>query len=165
MSKLSEITIPSGVTTSAELTALETANVTADWEAGTGTTTSLISPANVNSAISSYPTWDYVSAATTISSNSISTFTHGLGAAPSSVQIDLVCTVANNGYVVGDRLTSAGSQLQASSNRGYVIMIPNNSTTEIKIISLYVNRIPRADGGAEVDAYFSQWDYIVKAKL
>jgi len=51
MSLLSEITTPSGVTTSAELTALETVNVTADWEAGTGTTQSLVSPANVKSAI------------------------------------------------------------------------------------------------------------------
>jgi hypothetical protein len=165
MSKLSEIIIPSGVATAAELTALETANVTADWETGTGTTDSLISPADVKSAILSHPTWDYVSNQTTISSNSTATFTHGLGVAPSFVQIDLVCKTANNGYSVGDRLMSGGSQLQASSNRGYVLMIPNNNTTEIKIVTLGTNRIPTAAGNAEVDAYWSHWDVVVRAKL
>jgi hypothetical protein len=139
------------------------------WNAGTGTTESLVSPLKIRSSVVNYvdsiPTWDYISNQTTITANSTATFTHGLGAAPSLIQLDLVCKTANNGYSVGDRLMSGGSQLQASSNRGYVLMIPNNNTTEIKIVTLGTNRIPNAAGNAEVNALWTQWDAIIKAKL
>jgi hypothetical protein len=155
--------------TSGTQTGLLGDQATSAWQAGTGTTESLVSPLKIRSSVVNYvdsrPNWGYVSAPTTLTQYSSKTFTHGLGVAPTSVECEFVCTVANYGYVVGDRLTGGGSQLQASSNRGYVIMIPNNSTTEIKIISLFVNRIPKANGSGEIDAHWNQWDCIVKAKV
>ena len=138
------------------------------WNAGTGTTESLVSPLKIRSSVVNYvdsiPSWGYISSATTLSSNSTSTFTHGLGAAPSFVQIDFVCKTANNGYSVGDKIMSAGSQLLANDNRGLHVLIPSGNTTQVKIMTLNQLRFSNTSGG-EDGMLFTQWDAIIKAKL
>lgn len=141
---------------------------TSVWQAGTGTTESLVSPEKIRASLVTYigslPLWSYTSSQTTLSGNSTATFTHGLGSAPTSVECDLVCKTANNGYVAGDRLMSVGSQLLAASNRGFQILIPNNSTTQIKIMTLQTLRFSNTSG-SEVGLSFTQWDVVVKARL
>ena len=141
---------------------------TSVWEAGTGTTESLVSPEKIRASLVTYigssPFWSYTSSQTTLSSNSTSTFTHGLGSAPSLVQIDFVCKTANNGYSVGDKIMSAGSQLLASDNRGIHVLIPNGNTTQVKILTLNQLRFSNTSGG-EAGMLFTQWDVIIKAKL
>ena len=141
---------------------------TSVWQAGTGTTESLVSPEKIRASLVTYigslPLWSYTSSQTTLSGNSTATFTHGLGSAPTSVECDLVCKTANNGYVAGDRLMSVGSQLLAAANRGFQILIPNNSTTQIKIMTLQTLRFSNTSG-SEVGLSFTQWDVVVKARL
>ena len=155
------------VTTAGSQTGLLGDQATGTWQAGTGTTESLVSPAKIKAAILSLSpndTWGYTSSQTTLSSNSSKTFTHGLGAAPTSVEVDFVCSSANSGYAAGDKITGVGSQLQAASNRGFQILIPNGNTTQIKLITLNQLRFASATG-SEVALLFSQWKAVVKAKL
>ena len=155
------------VTTAGSQTGLLGDQATSAWQAGTGTTESLVSPAKIKAAILSLSpndTWGYTSSATALSSNSSATFTHGLGAAPTSVEVDFVCSSANNGYAAGDRITGVGSQLQAASNRGFQILIPNGNTTQIKLITLQQLRFASATG-SEVALLFTQWNAVVKARL
>jgi len=152
------------VTTAGSQTGLLGDQATGTWQAGTGTTESLVSPAKIKAAIESLsPTWGYTSSATTLSSNSSTTFTHGLGAAPTSVEVDFVCSSANNGYAAGDKITGVGSQLQAATNRGFQILIPNGNTTQIKLITLQQLRFASATG-SEAALLFSQWNAVVKAR-
>lgn len=158
--------VTSSIQTQVDAKAANTTQATAVWETGTATTETIVSPANVKAAIVSLSPagWGYTSAATTLSSNSVATFTHSLGAAPTSVEVDFVCSTANNGYVVGDRITGVGSQLQASTNRGFQILIQNGNTTEVKLITLGTLRFASATG-SEVGLSFAQWDAVVKASL
>ena len=138
------------------------------WNTGTGTTESLVSPQKIRSSVVNYvdsvPNWGYISSATTLSGNSTTTFTHGLGAAPSFVQIDFVCKTANNGYSVGDKIMSAGSQLVTGANRGIHVLIPSGNTTQIKIMTLQQLRFSNTSNN-EVAMLYTQWDAIIKAKL
>ena len=85
------------------------------------------------SSVVATPTgWEYSSADTTLSIGSSTTFTHGLGAAPSQVQLDLKCILAAGGYTAGDVIKN----LQ-SANTGVTptqIMIDNGSTTQVRVL-------------------------------
>jgi hypothetical protein len=69
------------------------------WEAGTGTTESLVSPAKVKAAINKTK---FLSSDQTITTAGSVTVAHGLGVVPSVVYIELECTTAEYGYSVGD---------------------------------------------------------------
>ena len=85
---------------------------TATWEAGSGTTESLVSPAKVRAAI------DTVSAAKVWRSSDITSWTNGstytishtLGVIPINVVYQFVCTVAHSGADVGDVVLLHGGE-------------------------------------------------------
>jgi hypothetical protein len=85
---------------------------TATWEAGSGTTESLVSPAKVRAAI------DTVSAAKVWRSSDITSWTNGstytishtLGVSPINVVYQFVCTVAHSGADVGDVVLLHGGE-------------------------------------------------------
>ena len=69
------------------------------WQAGTGTTESLVSPAKIKAAIVGSR---YKSSAQTITSGGLLTLAHGLSETPSSVNAELTCTTSDGGYSIGD---------------------------------------------------------------
>jgi hypothetical protein len=89
---------------------------TATWEAGSGTTESLVSPAKVKAAI------DTVSAAKVWRSSDITSWTNGstytishtLGVSPINVVYQFVCTVAHHGATVGDVVLLHGGERYAN---------------------------------------------------
>ena len=101
----------------------------ATWEAGTSTTDSLVSPAKVKAAVYAFAGWDYESAQTSYTNGSKLTFTHNLGVNSPIMQFDFVCTVANNGYSVGDAITI--SQFNPTSNRGFLVVHVDSNTKDV----------------------------------
>ncbi|MFT6460174.1 hypothetical protein [Pseudophaeobacter arcticus] len=107
--------------------------------------------------------WDYTSPATALSLGA-STFLHGLGAAPTKLEFDLVCTVDNNGYVVGDRIVGVSSSVMTASGRGLLSFVPTGSTSSVKVVIGSALRFVNTSGG-EADLPFTSWQFILKASL
>lgn len=61
--------------------------------------------------------------------NTITTFTHGLGAVPSRVEIYAICTTANRGYVVDDKIQLPPHYW--SANGGHVVAI---TSADVRVI-------------------------------
>jgi hypothetical protein len=93
-----------------------------------------------------------------------STFLHGLGAAPTKLEFDLVCTVDNNGYVVGDRIVGVSSSVMTASGRGLLSFVPTGSTSSVKVVIGSALRFVNTSGG-EADLPFTSWQFILKASL
>ena len=102
---------------------------TSAWEAGTSTTESLVSPAKVKAAVDAFAGWYYESAQTSYTNGSKLTFTHNLGVNSPIMQFDFVCTVANNGYSVGDAITI--SPFNPTSNRGFLVVHVDSNTKDV----------------------------------
>ena len=85
------------------------------WEAGTGTTESLVSPAKIKAAIVGSR---YKSSAQTITSGGLLTLAHGLSETPSSVNVELTCTTDDAGYSIGDVIL-ADLNSSSSANTRY----------------------------------------------
>jgi len=91
------------VTTAGSQTGLLGDQATGSWQAGTGTTESLVSPAKIKAAIlalsdSSAPDFTTQVAFT----STVTSASHGLGAVPSRWEVKIVCTSTDLGYAVGD---------------------------------------------------------------
>jgi|8_EtaG_2_1085327.scaffolds.fasta_scaffold00274_32 hypothetical protein len=92
------------VTTAGSQTGLLGDQATGTWQAGTGTTESLVSPAKIKAAIialysaASGPDFTTQVAFT----SSVTSAAHGLGAVPSRWEVKIVCTSTDLGYAVGD---------------------------------------------------------------
>ena len=101
---------------------------TGTWQAGTGTTESLVSPAKIKAAIlalaSTAPDFTFQTGFT----NSVTAASHTLGALPSQWEVYIVCTSANLGYAVGDviRLTSHN---EGSGGRGTTVSANSTQIT------------------------------------
>lgn len=62
----------------------------------------------------------------------VMSYTHGLGVAPASAELELVCLTADMGYSVGDIITGAGS---ANAANEYLPISVKKNTTAISSIS------------------------------
>jgi hypothetical protein len=104
--------VTSGIQAQLDAKYVSTTQATATWEAGSGTTESLVSPAKVKAAI------DTVSAAKVWRSSDITSWTNGstytishtLGVSPINVVYQFVCTVAHYGAEVGDVVLLDGGE-------------------------------------------------------
>jgi len=105
---------------------------TATWEAGTGTTESLVSPAKVKAAILANTSGVQKYIGTPLSSWSVNAnyaFAHNLGTTPSNVTVCLTAKTANNGFSSGD-VIMPGSGYRYS---GWGIFINKVTTSSVQL--------------------------------
>ncbi len=147
------------VTTAGSQTGLLGDQATSAWQAGTGTTESLVSPAKIKAAIvalsySSAP--DYTSQ--TAFTNNVTSVSHGLGALPSRWEVNIVCTSTNLGYAVGDviRITSHN---EGSGLRGTTV---SANATQITVAGSSVFLQPKTATGVTALTN-SKWNLIFEA--
>ena len=78
----------------------------AAWENGVGTTESLVSPAKVKAAVAANSplSESFTTSGQTITSGGLLTLAHGMASEPKLVQAFLVCTEAEDGYSIGDKI-------------------------------------------------------------
>lgn len=163
--------LPSGTTGRAVLasatqatakTALGVPDVIDEDSFATDSATRPPSQQSTKSYVDTRPTWDYVSAATTILPNTVLTFAHGLGVAPSAITVDAICVGAGRGFSVGDVIHDVKNIDGAGSNRSVVKYVPGGNTTQIKVALGATLFVLHPDGTlADVAATFK---IIVKAK-
>lgn len=110
-----EINYVSGVTsaiqTQLDAKAANTTQDQATWEAGTGTTETVVSPAKVKAAIealapASFPAPDFTSESgpNFPAAGSLTSLAHGLGATPSFFVAYAVCVTTGSGFTAGDKV-------------------------------------------------------------
>ena len=131
-------------TTAGTTTGLLGDQTTATWQAGTGTTESLVSPAKVRASVDTAHAarvWRS-SDVTSWSNGSTYTISHPLGVRPYSVQYELECKVADRGAQVGDIVLLYGGERYAD----WGIQTTNLTSTNITY-SFYNNGLIFRDKG------------------
>jgi hypothetical protein len=140
----------------------------ATWDAGISTTETLISPAKLAAAVggTSPISKEYISPSKTLISGGVITLTHGLGEIPKIIQYLGVCTVAQNGYAIGDIVDLTNYVARGTGGTVANGLASKLSTTTIEIrvgssSALYygINFSSGGSGGLSVP----NWDLIVKA--
>lgn len=107
--------------------------------------------------------WQYNSPETTMTATSSTTFTHGLGAAPTKFLMEWICKTAELNYSVGDSIVNdyVGSQF----TEGALIVKETGNTTTFKVI--VANSIRARDkntlSNATID--LTKWKLIMRANL
>lgn len=125
----------------------------------TNNNTTLPTCAAVISYVESNP-WRYTSANQTITSGSLLTLAHSLGAKPTEVQVSLVCTTAQSPYAVGDELpctdfSASGVQYGATASA---------DATNIKVRTGAGGHILINDSGVGITLTNGSWRYVVRAR-
>jgi hypothetical protein len=108
----------------------------------------------------------YTSANQTITNNGTLSLTHGLGGTPELVQCYYVCTTAENGYSVGDRLLIHGTyQTDRAREDGLlgVIVVPGTSTIWIRFGNDFRTGTKSGGSTATNDGTPANWRLVVKA--
>ncbi len=91
------------VTTAGSQTGLLGDQATSAWQAGTGTTESLVSPAKIKAAILALADSSSRDFTTQVAfTSTVTSAAHGLGAVPSRWEVKIICTSTDLGYAVGD---------------------------------------------------------------
>ena len=125
-----EINYVSGVTsaiqTQLDAKAASTTQDQATWEAGTGTTETVVSPAKVKAAIealapASFPAPDYESAELTVNNGAGGALAHGLGVIPSLIKVVAVCKTGEDGYTAGMEVDISNTQPTWTSGTPYSV--------------------------------------------
>lgn len=140
------------VNTSGTQTGLLGDQATSIWETGTGTTESLISPAKLKAAIVAQPTVTIVRGPTSTATTALYHIAnHGQSSRPDFVWGEVIITVAQNGYAVGDcikignvyerdeddrHLTVWGNSTQMgfATNLAYTYMFTAHKTTGADVL-------------------------------
>jgi len=145
------------VTTAGSQTGLLGDQATGTWQAGTGTTESLVSPAKIKAAIialysaASGPDFTTQVAFT----SAVTSAAHGLGAVPSRWEVKIVCTSTDLGYAVGDVICLT-SHNEGSGLRGNTASV-NATNIQIAGNSVYINT---KTGSGVSPLTNSKWDVI-----
>lgn len=100
-------------------------------------------------------------AATNVPIGSVTTISHSLGVAPAVIILNAVCTSANNGYAVGDKLMNFGTAQTSASARGMSVFIENGNTTEVKVAVGSGGLRFMSASGVEAAFPHADWDFIV----
>lgn len=132
--------------------------------AGTNTTQAA-STAFVRNEIANH--W-YASAQQSIVSAGLVTLSHGLGAMPKIVNLELVCLVAENGYSVGDVVEQAwATPNQGSSPTGQGASVTKTSTTIEIRYGAFTTVFPGLNKSTGALANFTNanWALVVRAML
>lgn len=157
--------VTSAIQTQLDAKADDTTQAEADWEAGTSTTESIVSPAKVAAAIEarlfSYTSSDQSS----WTAGSSQAFTHGLGGVPTYVAIFLRCTTANNGFSVGDVAGPyAPEGFNDGAGVGYGVVLSSTSATVTWSSGSYPYVRVISPTGSRVGATPSNFDYYLVAQ-
>lgn len=105
--------------------------------------------------------WGYTSAETTITASSSTTFTHGLGDAPTKIRLDLVCRTAEHNYTIGDTINN--SYFTQISGNGAITIVENGNTTQLKVLIGTSIRAMNKTTFASVALTLTSWKLIVRA--
>lgn len=131
------------------------------WEAGTNITPSLVAPSQVKAAISAVK---YESSYFSITDGASISLTHGLGAVPDMVSVELKCVVAEDNYSVGDIIEIAITTDSASAPEGVGIVKSATSLTVLVANNGPGEYVNKTDGTGEV-LKSANWDMKVRAYL
>lgn len=92
---------------------------------------------------------EFVSADTSFSNGSLTTFPHSLGVIPKLVKLELVCTVGDAGYSAGHILQLAGAADLSSGNQG-ISLQRDNTNVYVVVASGGITIINRSGFGVAV---------------
>lgn len=144
-----------------------TGNPTAPTPSPGDNDTSIATTAFVTAAVgaSAIFTKQYQSANQTITSGGTLSLSHGLGAVPKFVMIELVCLTAEFGYSVGDVIEYSNVNTSSTANVAWGVVISKTSTT---LGVTYGNNaqvfgIFRKDTGAPANLTNTNWQMVVRA--
>lgn len=137
------------------------------WTAGTNTTNALISPKKFNDTfvamlVRDRPRW--ASSAQTITSGGQIVLTHGLGVSPRAIAFELVCTSADAGYSVDDRILVNATNNSTYDNSRFNSIIASSTTITVRFSdSAAVFVTAHKTTGAATALDNSKWSLYVKA--
>lgn len=128
-----------------------------------GTNYILLNPSN---SPQSYYTADSTAVSITVdnAAETIKSFTHGLGAVPSRVEVTLVCTSTDNGYAVDDEVNAVGVRSSASNNT-IVILWRNSTTIGVLFGNTALEMITKTGAGTYASIDETKWKVRVRAWL
>lgn len=154
---------PSSVTT----TKIADANVTNAKLANNAVTAVKITDGTITTAKLSWTppfTKMYESSAFPIpTSSSVVELTHGLGTMPKMACYELVCTTADLGYSVGDRVLFTQNQLTDAASRGSTLSYTSTKIWWAHAHSCSGFAIARKDTGVNASITVTSWDVVVRA--
>lgn len=160
-----ELNYVSGVTSSIQTQldgkAANTTQLQATWEAGTGTTETIVSPAKVKAAIDALGGWGFTSSEQSITLSSKITVAHGLGAVPVEFDAYLVCKTAQSPYLV-DEVVLAPAQVQVGG-AGYNIALSADATNIYARVGTQISLLN--DSGALLNLTAASWRLVVRARV
>lgn len=128
-----------------------------------GTNWILLNPSN---SPQSYYTGDSTAVSITIdnAAETIKSFTHGLGAVPSRIEVTLVCTSTDNGYAVDDEVNAVGVR-SAASNNSIVLLWRNSTTIGVLFGNTALEMITKTGAGTYASIDETKWKVRVRAWL
>lgn len=143
---------------------------TSAWQAGTGTLESLVSPANVKSAINALSqfTVSYSSAEQTVAAGGGGTLTHGLSAMPTLIKPYWVCKVAEHGYSVGQYVDASNVISTWTSGTAYSVgftIAANSTSISYRFGTTQPIGLLNLSTGASAFGTTSSWRLVVRAWL
>lgn len=139
---------------------------TADWEAGAGTDEAPISPAKLAAAVPLFQ--EYVSPAQTITPGGLLTLTHGLGQEPKLIRTEIVCTTAEAGFQIGDKVDLNAFVQRSTGGARSTGVVVAFSATEIRVrfsvdpILLYTTNFSTGANDSE-GLHKANWNFIIRA--
>ena len=134
------------------------------WEAGTGTTESLVSPAKVKAAAeAAIALGNFTSGEIVYTNGGLNTTAHGFAATPKSLTLHAICKIADAGFSVGD-IVSVGSPWVAGSNNYNMTVWADTTNIYIRTATLGHRHLdPTGSGGFGAVTTANRWRLIVRA--
>ena len=134
-----------------------------DWDAGTSTTEGLISPAKLRSQTKGA---DFVSAEIGIPGDgaTIAALPHGLGQIPSFVTVELVCKIAELGYLVGD-IANINTHMNNTATAHNGVGVKYDATNIEAIIAASGIDLISFNTGSASDITTTNWRLVFRAWL
>mgnify|MGYP003624773802 CR=1 FL=1 len=137
---------------------------TTTWEAGTGTTESLVSPAKVKAAAeAAIALGNFTSGEIVYTNGGLNTTAHGFAATPKSLTLHAICKIADAGFSVGDTV-SVGSPWSSGSNNYNMTVWADTTNIYIRTATLGHRHLdPTGSGGFGAVTTANRWRLIVRA--
>lgn len=134
------------------------------WEAGTGATESLVSPAKIKAAIEGLAVKKYDSGYFSFANTTVYNLTHGLGGEPDSITVKAKCKDATGDYSVGDVvLVAASASDPDGDNEGHVFYMTSTTLSMATGDNGAGHVTSKTGGGGFSVIKPSKWDLRVQA--
>ena len=99
----------------------------------------------------------------TISASTITTSAHGLGAAPTKIQVSVVCITAEQGWSVGDEIYTFSNYYDGTNNRR--LFVGADATNIIIITSTALIALVHKTTGTAVVPTYNYWKFRIRAGI